>query len=740
MSITNQLNKTFFNASGGVLARGTIIRATAGANQASTAFASTGAGVVNVAGVMGSLSAGLGSAFLAQISGVTEVLMETGLTPVAGQQVFVSAAVAGRGTNVPPVNAVYVGYITDVSKYASRSLVSVVLQLAESSGSSDVASWTGTRYYAVDNVNGSDSNAGYSDVSLAAAGTVAVKTPEQLARIIPSMGVPSQTLVIAFKGRTGIYVGPDGITIANFYKTFVGYSNVVIRSTNDFSDDATDIRVLAPETVLGPYTVDAGSTTSTIPVVGGGLPTDKTPFGYRIRFTSGALLDTFAHWDNNDATTITVGQNMASAPIAGVTFVVEKPAVELGTMLVAAYCGTAAPGDMGIAGFECQTRLSLVGASLIGRIAFCNVIGTATTVLRGCETLTVTNTYLGSSGSTVNVGVGLRHLSTGTFTITDVGIIGGLSRTSIQVGTGSIGITAGGVVSSTVLAALYLNKTSGSTTLQITGFGGGPNFAQGPNILGNGSSSTTRPMRIGGGTTVQCRGSFGFYGLVLEDGASLRWTGTAVGVSLDNVTGTTTSAYPVNCEELDGSTILCGINAANTAAGSAGAGLAAAGSNPLLWTGFALTNVVDVAGNNYIGTAGKIVSAAVAVTNNSGTAYAVGDVLRGNGTTNQTTSAQADTLANAQFLGVCLNDVGNLGTLLMSKDGIAVCYFDGVPTSGAIAYLSPGTARALTTTVPAVAATNQKLRVGRVIGVVVGNLAKVALSPEILAVTADGSP
>lgn len=599
------------------------------------------------------------------------------------------------------------------------------------------ASWSGTRYYAVDNENGDDSNLGYSDVSLANAGEVAVKTPEQVAHIIPPLGNPDQVLVVAFKGRTGIYVGPDGVTIANFVKTLIGYGNIVIRSTADFSNDATDERLLAAETVLGPYTVDSGSTTSTIPVVGGGLPTDKTPYAYRIRFTSGALAGTTCHhWENNTSSVITVGTNMSAPPTAGDTFVVEKPSVELGTFLLYVANSSTSPGDFSVAGIECQTRFALHGAGLVCRSSFINVTGSATVSIRGFESVSASNSYLSPAGSLKGTGTGMRVNSSGSVVIENNNRLGTLTHSSFQ-GAGNFNLYVTQITSVTH-GAIYLSKAVKKIVCLGNGNAGSVTTVANDGILGNRGSTTIRPMRIGGTGSTQFQGSFGCWGVVFEDTQFAYWSGTSLGIILNDITGITSAAHPFNFETLYGSTIRCGIEAPNTAAGTQGAAIAVAGSNPVYWADLTKTNVVDVHGNNFIGTALTIVTSSVAVLNASGLTVSVGDVLRGNGTGNQIASAQGDALANAEFLGVALNTVDNNGTLLMSKDGFAVCNFDGPPTPRAIAYLSPGTARSLTTTIPIAAATNQKLRVGRVIGVVSGTLAKVSLSPEILAVTADG--
>jgi hypothetical protein len=85
------------------------------------------AGLVGINGV-GSIGPG-GSANIFTTGAQVDVLLETGLTPVAGQQVYVSATVAGRGTNVPPGTAVILGVIETAAQYAATGLVQIALAL-----------------------------------------------------------------------------------------------------------------------------------------------------------------------------------------------------------------------------------------------------------------------------------------------------------------------------------------------------------------------------------------------------------------------------------------------------------------------------------------------------------------------------------------------------------------------------------------------------------------------------------
>lgn len=60
------------------------------------------------------------------------VLLETGLTPIAKQTLYVSATVAGCATNVAPANAVAIGTIEDVANYATTSQVFAALSILPS--------------------------------------------------------------------------------------------------------------------------------------------------------------------------------------------------------------------------------------------------------------------------------------------------------------------------------------------------------------------------------------------------------------------------------------------------------------------------------------------------------------------------------------------------------------------------------------------------------------------------------
>lgn len=140
------IQTTLFNGSGGSLVRGQVVRSSSNKN-CTTALATSSAGVQGVIGVVGSGSVGIGGPTQVTVSGQELVLLETGLTPSAGQTLYISASAAGRATNVTPSTfATPIGVIEDTSLY---SITGLVLAIIGSVGSSIASSTTVT----VDTVN-----------------------------------------------------------------------------------------------------------------------------------------------------------------------------------------------------------------------------------------------------------------------------------------------------------------------------------------------------------------------------------------------------------------------------------------------------------------------------------------------------------------------------------------------------------------------------------------------------------
>jgi hypothetical protein len=139
------------------------------------------------------------------------------------------------------------------------------------------------------------------------------------------------------------------------------------------------------------------------------------------------------------------------------------------------------------------------------------------------------------------------------------------------------------------------------------------------------------------------------------------------------------------------------------------------------------------------GAATRCQDVALVMTNGDGGAHAVGDVVRQSGAAT-VIKAQADTAAHAAgplLVAVTPAAAAAVGYYIPLSGNLRLLNFDGAPTSLAIAYLSTGTAGNATTTIPALAATNQKRRLG-LVEVVSGTTGITQCTPDNLAVAADG--
>lgn len=115
-----------------------------------------------------------------------------------------------------------------------------------------IASWTGTRYFAVSQRIGSDSNTGYSDISMLDASKQAVCSVEKLTELIPPIGAGASIRIAIESGNYG-----------DINLSLMGYDSIDIigtctdKSANSvaFSDDEATIK-FAGATVLGRYNFD----------------------------------------------------------------------------------------------------------------------------------------------------------------------------------------------------------------------------------------------------------------------------------------------------------------------------------------------------------------------------------------------------------------------------------------------------------------------------------------------------
>lgn len=123
-----------FNGTGSPVIHGEIVRVSSNKTFSRSLSPSALAGFI---GVNGSGTVGPGGVANIFTTGASvDVLLESGLTPSAGDTVYVSASVAGRGTNISPNTSVIVGTIEDVNAYVRTGLVTVALTIGASASGS----------------------------------------------------------------------------------------------------------------------------------------------------------------------------------------------------------------------------------------------------------------------------------------------------------------------------------------------------------------------------------------------------------------------------------------------------------------------------------------------------------------------------------------------------------------------------------------------------------------------------
>jgi len=123
-----------FNNTGTSVVHGELVRAS-GSNGFVRAQANNAGNVQGLLGANGGGTVGPGGTTNIFTSGArVDVLMEPGLTLVVGQTIWVSASVAGRGTNVQPGTVAVVGTIETFSAYAATGIVTVALSIGAGGG------------------------------------------------------------------------------------------------------------------------------------------------------------------------------------------------------------------------------------------------------------------------------------------------------------------------------------------------------------------------------------------------------------------------------------------------------------------------------------------------------------------------------------------------------------------------------------------------------------------------------
>ena len=220
-----------YNGDSVPITAGMIVRLKAGANNnVVRACADSAPNIQGMNGVVLSGSSAPGTSVLLTAIGRQTVQMESGLTLAAGQTVYVSPNIAGKGTNVVPAQISPIGSIADVTSYSRTGTVEVDVNVATTAAANNaIANWPlpvsaavpNTRWYALDVQTGDDSRAGCSDVSAAAAGQVAVRTAARLNALLLSTGNGRNCVVLV------------GVGIYNEWLSFAsgryGYNTLVIQ-------------------------------------------------------------------------------------------------------------------------------------------------------------------------------------------------------------------------------------------------------------------------------------------------------------------------------------------------------------------------------------------------------------------------------------------------------------------------------------------------------------------------------
>jgi len=647
----------------------------------------------------------------------------------------------------------------------------------------NIATWSLSlvRYILVDYDGGSDANLGYYD---AAAGATIVPTGLAKKTITGTNGAMSiiprdgngRKIVVLVKNRAAgaIYLDQDGVTqTAVDFSGCYGYSFAGSRASSDLTNSATDKILLgavvgyAGPNVDGSWTAAAGATVKLLTVAAGTLPAepgsgaalDTYVGGMRLRFkgnVNAALVNVVTNvWKNGAGTsTIEFGQDIAAIPSTGDEFFLERVGTRFASFqdFMVSNPVTNAGSNATQVGFTvgfgaegtAATVLHLGTGPAAGfqTYGFCEANGGApSTQDRAGSRVQLQANYRDEAGTLRQCGAGLRakgeillrnlaefasgprgiHVTSG---LTIIGI-----PKATSVGGGSYvgdGFLMGGT--SAFENAFIGNSGTGGTVAKLRlvraanrGIG-----AAGLAIYGRVEVSGVEFQDCSAGPCfllgMHPSGSPPLYAYLEAATTAAAGGNTQYGVTL---VGGTFQSY-------DG---VVTIQASCTVTGTLGDIRFATDAVISTYAGLLRTNVIDRFDNNvsgaFAGVDGVIVGPCVPVTNSSGGAMAVGDVVRGNGTTAQITNSQADTLANSAVVGIMVTPPANgaVGYMATPGNGTPSVTCTAGPTAGAVVYLSVGTAARGTTTEPVLSGTQQKVKLGRVL-IVSGSNARITFDPD----------
>lgn len=637
------------------------------------------------------------------------------------------------------------------------------------------------RVYAVDGVNGNDANAGFADpasssagdyaIACAAAGAVAKKTIAGLAAIFPRQGAGRlvEIVIAAATYTDGLELVLDGVVgYALGSPTIRGTVTNATAGSVAFAGSTADVTMAGGVTVTGlnapGYNPTGVPTSSVIQClkVGGAAPAfaaePAVPLGWRIRFdsatTTAALRNICRSVSQVTGTdTVFVQTVLPAVPVAGDTFYLEQAGVVVPAFTTPSVLGAPPNTSLGIQFVGVRWGGNSAFADIRARFAFC---GSANFFANGTQgggtVLTTSQSFTHPVLGSLTVGGGMRSESAsaqftnlqcvfaGLVTVGSIAFGGAASTTNIQWGAGCASRNM--FVANCSLMDTDGVQSQGAITTNIPNLGA--NVTVGiPRLFGDGA----RPLLVIDGSTLRL------------DAMSLTNAGANPAIKLAGVnrlffTGivagsTSNTDIGMDLQNAERNDIVIVAGKLPTVTGTAG-DLRMSGQALSVWTNLNFQETWDIAGNHLMesvanGEYRHATSPSVALgVNNSGAAIAAAyELVRNNGTNLQFVPAQANTAANAaSFYGITEAVVQNgAAGLVAAPCGLRICQFDGAPVVGAIVYLSPGTAGLATTTVPALAVTNQKLRLGVCVGnSFPGQIGLVRWNPENIPVLADGLP
>lgn len=377
------------------------------------------------------------------------------VAPALGSLVYVSTT-AGLATSTNPGNQTPLGVVVGNAFPGNVALVHWFG--GANSPTLVAANWPAalTRVYAVDFVNGLDTNKGFADpvtasagdyaVACAAAGAVAKKTFAGLAVIFPRLGNGRNCEVVIANG--GVNTEQSyGDSLGTFLGGSYGYNSFDIRATGTnttaaavaFAGTTADVTYQGAITVTGLNVAGynpVGATTTNLPcqLNGGGaaaLPAEPAaPLGWRVRFDAATTTVALRNQCRQIAQVLTANTIIpqtafTAAPANADIFYIEQAGVAVTNSLVAFGSGgnqtQTSPNNLNIGGIRDTGILRPINTTL--RLVF---TGSSTLIQNGSSQIIVSQSFTHPVLGAITIGGGHRSENGPTLTADIVGNLAGL--------------------------------------------------------------------------------------------------------------------------------------------------------------------------------------------------------------------------------------------------------------------------------------------------------------------------